>query len=266
MSGARAWLLPREHGAWGMLLQPFAAAAILAGRWTPALPVALLAALAVFLMREPLLVLARQHWVWRERRPETPRAWRWLAAELAVAAAAGVYLFRTLPPLPLAMLGAAAAGMTLLSVWVALRNRQRAVPFQLAVAASLGANALLAALAATGAVPLWAWLLWALLTLHSAAAIFVVHARLAARTADARRAYRAAVRFDAVQLAIGAGVFFALGLFPASPLLFSTAVNAWELRRIGRTEPLTRVGFRTLGFSLAHTGLAIAVLWQSARA
>ena len=71
MARGRGWPLPREHGAWGMLLQPFAAAAVVAAEWTPALGAALGAMLAVFLAREPLLVLARQRWVWREPRPET---------------------------------------------------------------------------------------------------------------------------------------------------------------------------------------------------
>ena len=77
-----------------MLLQPFAAAAVVAAEWTPALGAALGAMLAVFLAREPLLVLARQRWVWREPRPETARARRWLSVELAAAAACGAYLDR----------------------------------------------------------------------------------------------------------------------------------------------------------------------------
>ena len=264
MSGRRGWLLPREHGAWGMLLQPFAAAAILAGEWTPALAAALLAALTVFLMREPLLVLARQRWVWREPRAESAKAWRWLAAEAAIAAACGAYLWSALPRLPLALLGAVAAAMTLAAVAITLRNRQRSAAFQMAVSAALGGSCLLAALAATGRVPGWAWQLWGLLTLHNTAAIFVVHARLARRTKDAPRAFMNAVRMDAAQFAIAAAVAFAAGIRLAGPMLFSVALNAFELRRLRTAEPLTRVGLRTLAFSLAHTALAIAVLWGTA--
>ncbi len=254
-------MMPREHGAWGMLLQPFAAAAILAGEWTPALAAALLAALTVFLMREPLLVLARQRWVWREPRPESAKAWRWLAAEAAVAVACAAYLWFVLPRLPLVLLGGAAAAMTLAAVAITLRNRQRSAAFQMAVSASLSASCLLAALAATGRVPAWAWQLWALLTLHSVTAIFVVHARLARRTKQARHAFANAMRMDAAQLALAATVAFAAGIRLAAPMFFSVALNAFELRRLRTAEPLTRVGLRTLAFSLAHTALAIAVLW-----
>lgn len=262
MSRGREWLLPREHGAWGMLLQPFAAAAILAGQWTPALGAALAAALAVFLMREPMLVLARQRWVWRERHPESARAWWWLVCEAAVAAAAGLYLWFALPRLPLIALGAVAAAMTLAAIFLTLRNRQRSPAFQVAVAAGLGSSCLLAALAATGRLPSWAWLLWVLLTLHSVTAIFVVHARLARRTKQARAAFVRAVRVDAAQLVLGAAAALAAGLYLAAPMLFSAALNALELRRLSVFEPLTRVGLRTLAVSLAHTALSAAVLWN----
>ncbi len=254
-------MMPREHGAWGMLLQPFAAAAILAREWNAALAAALLAAFSVFLMREPLLVLARQRWVWREPRPQAAKAWRWLAAETCVAAVCGAYLWFTLPRLPLVLLGGVAAAMTPAAVAVTLRNRQRSPAFQIAVSASLGSSCLLAALAATGRIPAWAWPLWALLTLHSVAAIFVVHARLARRTKDARPAFANAVRISAAQLALAAAVAFAAGIRLAAPMLFSVALNAIELRRLRTAERLTRVGVRTLSFSLAHTALAIAALW-----
>ena len=70
---------------------------------------------------------------------------------------------------------------------------------------------------------------------------------------------------DAAQFALAAAVAFAAGIRLAVPMFFSVAVNAFELRRLHTTEPLTRVGLRTLAFSLAHTALAIAVLWTAAR-
>lgn len=56
-----AWiLLPREPGAWGMLLAPFVAAAILGRAWTLELLAGLAAILLAFVIREPLTFLARQ--------------------------------------------------------------------------------------------------------------------------------------------------------------------------------------------------------------
>ena len=75
-------MLPREHGAWGLLLMPFLCAAVLARRaeWLllPALGLALLG----FILREPLVTLARQRWVWREEKPESVAAARCLAWQL----------------------------------------------------------------------------------------------------------------------------------------------------------------------------------------
>ena len=60
----RGWiLLPREHGAWGILLVPFVAAAVLGWPWTLDLLVSFAAILLAFVVREPLTVLARQRWV-----------------------------------------------------------------------------------------------------------------------------------------------------------------------------------------------------------
>ena len=244
-----------------MLLQPFAAAAVVAAEWTPALGAALGAMLAVFLTREPLLVLVRQRWVWREPRPETARARRWLSVELAAAAACGAYLWAVLPRAPLAALGAVAVAMTALAVRVAVRNRQRSPAFQALTSAALGSTGLLAALAATGGLPPWAWQLWGYLTLHSANAILVVHARLAARAGGARRAPRGAWSMGAAQFAAGFAVAAAAGALAAAPLVFSAAANTLECRRIGAPEPLRRVGFRTLAVSLLHTGVAMGVLW-----
>ena len=70
---------PREHGAWELLLQPFVAAAILAGFWHWLLLPTLALVLLGFLLKEPLVVLARQRWVWRSPDQQTPVAWRWLA-------------------------------------------------------------------------------------------------------------------------------------------------------------------------------------------
>ena len=66
-----AWIqFPREHGAWGMLLFPFISAAVLTGAWSWSYIPASFAALAVFLIREPLTVLARQEYVWTNEHPE----------------------------------------------------------------------------------------------------------------------------------------------------------------------------------------------------
>jgi hypothetical protein len=265
-----AWLIPREHGAWAMLLAPFVAASILARRFPVESVAAFVVLLAVFLAREPLVVLWRQARVWKERRPEAVRARYWLAAEAAAGLPAGMFLWARLPAAPLAAMGAAAAALTGFSAWMVVANRRRSIPLQLASAAGLNMSALLAWLAARGSLAPAAWWLAALMFAHSAAAVLVVHARLelrvAARTgADARAPWRRALAAQAgLALAGGACLMAGRPWLAAAPLV-SAAVHAASLRRMlapgALALPLESVGRRALALSLAYSALVIAALW-----
>lgn len=259
-----------------MVLQPFAAAAILARTWSWLLIPALGAVLAVFVLREALMVLARQKWLWREARPETAAARRSLFVESLVLAACATTLWLGLPGLPLIALGLVAAAMTAIAVYLTLNNRQRSVTLQIASAFGLSSSGLLAALAATGELRPWVWMLWLVLALHSLAGIYVVHARLdammAARNPDRLPAQAARMRITAktvqvVQLLAAVPVALLLPRRLIWPMLFSSTVNLIELDRLreprGLREPLRRVGFRTLGLSILHSALSVVVLWQS---
>lgn len=254
-------LVPREHGAWGLLLQPFVAGIVLGRRLDWLLVPAAIAIFLSFIIREPLIVLARQRWVWREPKPETSVALRCLAWQLPVLVLAGGALLWFLPFRPLAAMGAAGAFMTAAAVFVTLRNRQRSIAFQMISSAGLSVTVLLAALIATRELPSWAWLAWALLTLHGLASIFVVHARLDARAGARGGLLKWAVSWQTVQLLIAAGAASPVSI----PLAFSSAVNLAELWRLrspaALREKLTRVGVRTLLYAIAHMGLTIAVLW-----
>lgn len=261
--------VPREHGAWGLLLQPFVAGAVLAGDWSWNLLPALGLVLLGFLLREPLTVIARRRLVWRRAGAEEKPAWLWAGLEVLALAACFALLARaaTLPAL-LALVGVA-AGMTVAAVWVSVRNRQRSIVFQVVSAAGLSTTALLAVLASTAAIPGWAWWLWAVLTAHAAASILVVHSRLRIRAARGAAGagggiLGAAYTAQALQLASGAA------LPPlAFPFVFSALANAAELLRLRSArnlgEPLTRVGFRTLAVSLVHLAISIYCLWPLAR-
>lgn len=261
-------LWPREHGAWGLLLQPFLAGAVLAGHWTWLLLPALGAILLGFALREPLVILARQAFVWRDRNPLTPRAFRWLTCELAGLAVCFSLLARHVPPAILAAYAAVGAALTSLAVWVTIRNRQRSRLFQAASAAALGSTALFAAAVSTGTIPGWAWILWAVLSLHGVAAILVVHARLerriGLRSATPLSSMGRQYAYQFTQIPAAAALAF---LHPALalPPLFTLAVHILELRRLSSPnalgEPLTRVGLRTLTFAILHLLLAMTCCW-----
>lgn len=267
--------VPREHGAWGLLLQPFLAAILLArnGHWLllPALALILLC----FIIREPLLVLARQRWVWRKPKGQSAVARRWIFIELAGVGLSFLILTAHVPIPYLVVLAGVVVLLTLVAVWCSVRNLQRSVLFQTVIAAGLGSTALLAALVVTGELPAWAWLLWLVLSLHSSATILVVHARLRARAAlrlhaDAK-AHGIVYAAQGIQVVAGIAVLAVTSAATyAIPLLFSASVNTIELLRLstgrGLTESLTSVGYRTLAISLIHTGFTVAALWTLAGA
>ena len=278
----RVWLpVPREHGAWGMLAQPFLAALVVValrgeGRhWMGAIP-SMAAAALVFLIREPLLVLARQKWVWRDaggKRPETAVARRWVAIEALALLASGAWLLAVWPVRLAATLllvgGVGAAALTGLAVYVTIRNKQRSIWFQGLSAAGLSASGLAACLAVTGRVPEWGWWWWGLHAAHFLAGILVVHVRLEARIAARRGRGMPPEFFKArQQTAIVQAVFLAAGLAMLAMgkewyAGAAVASAAWHLYNLyaARTPaavmmPMTSVGKRALAASIVFTIVA----------
>lgn len=263
--------IPREHGAWGLLLQPFVAGAVLAGHWTWLLVPALGLVLLGFLLREPLIVIARHRWVWRRYGPAQRAAQRWAVIELAGVITCLVLLARSTALLPLLGLAAVAGLLTAAAVWVTLRNRQRSIPFQLVSAGGLSTTALLAALVGAGGVPSWSWWLWGILTAHAMASILVVHARLKARAAlrggGSTGTRNSDLAAQMLQLAAAAAVAMVEWRL-AVPLIVSAVANGAELRRLQTPgqlqESLPRVGYRTLAVSLLHLAATVVCLWPLA--
>jgi len=255
-----------------MLLTPFFAAAILLRRvyWTE---FAALAAMAcAFAIKDPLIVMGRQRFVWTEQHAETRAATRSAAIEFLVMAAAGLTLMLARGWRPFLPLFIGAGAFTGLAVTLHVQNRQRSEWFQTASAFALTATSLTACLAATGAVPEWGWMLWVLCAIEAAAGIFVVHARLdariAVRTGKAAPAGNRRGAFVCQGVLIGAAAYFAWAgrLMIAAALLVATAGYLFDLMRQRRTEslqlPLTSVGMQALGLSIVYTGMVVAGLWS----
>jgi hypothetical protein len=262
---------PREHGATAMLLLPFLAGAILLRRVSWMEAIALAAIVLAFAVKDPLVVVARQRWVWNQPHPETRIARRWAALEILALAICGAALLYYGPRGAYILIGAGAAGFGALAIWVNVRNRQRAVWFQIASALALTSTSLLPGLSALGLIPRWAWTLWLLNALQSTAAIFVVHARLDARIAmrkserglsDNRRAAIVSI----VVLVIAAGVFAVLQApWVTAALILAVAGYAFELHRQqdarSLRSPLTHVGLQSLALAALYGTLIIAGLW-----
>jgi hypothetical protein len=262
--------MPREHGATAMLLIPFFSAAILARgvRWAEA--VALLAAFVTFAAKDPLLVLARQRWIWKQRRPETDAAKSWLMGEALTLAVCGLLLATAWPLWMLTAAGIGALGFSALAVYVNVRNRQRSTVFQIMSAVALSSTSMAACLSATGAIKPWCWWLWLLCGLQATAGILVVHARLEARIAARRsqpvdRTWRRPAFCAAVAL-LGASGVAAVGRQPwiAAALALAGAGYLYDLRR--QTNPqslqmaLTKVGLQAMSLAIVYALLVVVGL------
>ena len=264
---------PREHGATAMLLLPFLCAAILLRQVRQTEAVALVAVVFAFALKDPLIVLARQRWIWKQPHPETKAARRWVTVELLVLAACGVLLLWSGPRLAYLLLGLGAAAFTVLAVAINVHNRQRAEWFQSASAAVLTATSLVACLSVLGTIPRWCWLLWLLNALQAAANIFVVHSRLDARIAlrknEAVPAANRRAAMASVAALLLAAALFAMWQRPwiAAALLVAAAGYAFELRRqkdpASLQMPLTRVGMQSLALAILYGSLVIVGLWPS---
>jgi YwiC-like protein len=269
-SAAHAYV-PREHGATAMMLTPFFCAAILLRHvyWQEA--VALVAIVVALVIKDPLVVIARQRWVWKQKHAETDAARRLVVIELLLLAAAGATLLLTRDWRPLAALFIASAAFTALAVAVNVQNRQRSVWFQVMSAVALSGTSIAACLAGPGKVPAWGWVLWALCALQATAGIFVVHARLDARIASRKgepthSSNRGAALAVQLILLLTAVAFATLGRFWIAAALAVAATCYWiDLRRQQTSASLQMslksVGQQALTLSIAFAILIIIGLW-----
>jgi hypothetical protein len=258
-----------------MLLLPLIAALLVYHRLTWQVLPALAAVVLVFLVRDPLTVIARQKWVWRGERPETAVARRYLAVELILLAMCGGMLAIVWPLRTLAALGGAAGALTILAVYMTVRNRQRAVWLQALSAAGLSSSALAACLAISPAVPAWGWWIWTLHAAHFLGGILVVHVRLEARialrkpgtelTSGFLRLWRDAalvqlsVAIAAVALLARGSWFYGAALAGSSAFHLADLFNLHTARAL--SLPMKSVGKRALTVSIVFTLLVVAGSW-----
>lgn len=280
----RRLLLPREHGAWGLVLLPFLAGALVAGNWaTLRMLAAALAVFSVFLLREPLLALWRLRAAAHKYGSDAvgfaangPRQSERESAKLSLltyglgAATSGVYLLLSLLLGPLLLLAGCTAVLLPTLLHFTVRNYQRHPALQIAGVLGLTASSLLSYLVGRGywdEPAIWIWLLSAA---HGSASVLVVHARLEAilarrmpgpaPTTDRRTAVLGQVGL-ALLLAIVAATGRPWLLLPFLPPMTLHCWELWQLR--GQVAPrvsLHRVGWMQLSASGAFCLLLVAVL------
>ena len=264
--------LPREHGATAMLFTPMACVAILARTWHWVELATAVAAFAAMSVKDPVVLLLRERFVWKRAHADGPAARKWATIWSVLLVASGIVLLMTWPLVAVVAMAGSLGAFSGLAVWVNVKNKQRSTLFQILSAAALTSSSLAMSLSAKGAIADWCWWLWGLLGAQAATGILVVHARLDAKialkgkVADDGKFRRAAMVAIAV-LVCGAFymLFSAHRPWLAVALMFAALVYSNDLRAQLNPEnlemPLMRVGRRALAMSSLYAVLLIVGLW-----
>lgn len=246
-------LLPREHGAWGQLGLPLAAA-LAQGRPGAASWLLTAAVVLAFLAHEPLLVLLGQ----RGRRvadEEGPRARRWLAAQGALAAATGLAGLGLAPAAArLALLVPATLAVVVIVLLV--KKLEKTVPGEVTVAAALASAAFGVALAGgvSPRVAVGSLAAWVLAFAAATVAVEVILVRVRSK------GERDPGRRNAVLAALLGAAAFALpaaGLPGAVPY---AVLPTAALSVVVCLAPISPKRLRTLGWALVASSTATFVV------
>jgi hypothetical protein len=254
-----------------MLLTPIICVAILARQWHWSELATLTAAFAALAAKDPMVVLARQRFVWRQRHPETAAAAQWLTGWIVILLLSGLVLAFNWPLKGIVALGLGVCIFSMLAIAINVKNRQRSTLFQIASAAALTSSSLATSLSATGAIAPWCWWLWLLMAMQATAGILVVHTRLDVRiasrgTAQASKHLRSAAQVSLSALACAAVTAALLGHGWIALALLVVVMGYWyDLR--GQQDPaalqtpLKTVGQRALALSSLFAALLIIGFW-----
>ncbi len=172
--------LPTDHGSWVFLLNPLLIGLFAGGRWTPAIAPLVVAALAAFLLRQPVTIAVKAYSGRRSRR-DLPAAVFWiliygliglLAVEALVRSGFDYLLLLALPALPV-------------FIWhlvlVSRREERRQIGVEIVGSGVLALAAPAALWVAHGYADPRGWWLWALTWFQSAASIVYAYLRLEQR-------------------------------------------------------------------------------------
>jgi hypothetical protein len=254
-----------------MLLTPIVCAAILAREWRWSELATLTAALAALAAKDPMVVLARQHFVWKQRHPETTAAVQWFVGWIVILIVCGVIFVATWPRTAIMALGLGVCGFSALAVAINVKNRQRSPLFQIVSALALTSSSLATCVSATGFIAPWCCWLWILMAMQATAGILVVHARLDARIASRGTAVPSEGYRRAAQVALSVLICTAIAAITlrrgwiALALLVVVAGYWFDLRgqrdSVALQIPLKRVGQRALALSSVYAVLLIMGLW-----
>jgi YwiC-like protein len=265
-SRMRAMVIPREHGAWGMLLVPLATGAVVAlrgGGNASALTLFLVAALSLFWLRTPVESWLGTSAIKAQTEPERKMVLRTILAIAALALASVTALLWN-GNRGLMLIGAIAGSAFAVQAVVRKLGRKGRMPAQLIGAIGLSSSAAGAYYVATGHLDGTAIALWLANWLFAADQIHFVQLRIhSSKAGSFEEKLHLGLPFLLMQIALIATVFAAcrFGLFPAvAAAAFLPVLLRGTLWFLRRRQPLDvhKLGFSELGQSLLFGALLCA--------
>lgn len=219
LSKKRALPLPREHGAWAILIVPYFTGAyvgIVSFDGTIIWPLAgFPAVLLLFLCRPAVMKLIKRRYLNGSFGPEAA-ALAWISAILAGGALViFLLLSQVRSPLGLLLLGTFGAMLFCLHLWRTLARRERSIPGELIGVLMLTLTAPLACFLAAGRLDYECWTLWLLSALYFGASVFYVKMKLRA-SAGRRGPYSVSSKIDAGRTTLAYLLFMLIALGTAA--------------------------------------------------
>lgn len=256
-------VLPREHGAWAVLIVPALSASLLTQSVNLDFFLLQLCSLMVFMSSPLLHVILRQFSGSPPQREKYIQAGFWAAAYLALALAfilpVLIHGHERLIPIGLLALAALAGNYFL------TRNSPRTIPGDLAAVIGLTLTGPASYYVLTGAFDLKSFILWAFNFLFFGYCIFYVHEKInASATKKAVLSFQEKLRCGkyliAYNVLAASGLLFLFleGVTPAYSLLAFLPIAAHSI--YGTMRLSGRVRFRTLGYALLCQAVFFAIL------
>jgi hypothetical protein len=256
-------VIPREHGAWAILLLPLMLGAVIAGRFTPAVLVLLASALFVFLSYTPARVLSR-HLTDQRQAPGRLRQAAWWTALYLIPGIAGCVWLLAHGHHALLLPGALAMASFLAALFASC-SMPKSIAGDLfsVVGLSLGAPAAYAV--ASGVLDRTAWLSYLMIVLFFGSSVFYVRMKINAiavrRESLTWREKWALGKPNILYQSVVIGIVVALAFVQWSPRLVPLAFVPMIVHAFLGTIFLSRrVKLTTLGSLLVAQSVAFGAL------
>lgn len=261
--------LPQDHGSWVFLFSPLLIGLFLAPSWNRNTGFLVIAALAAFMMRQPVTLLAKIYSGRRSPRDKSAALF-WsmayglvglLAAVKLIQAGHGYLLYLAVPAVPV-------------FIWhlllVARRAERRQAGLEIVATGTLSLAAPAAYWLGAGGYHPTGWLLWALVWLQAAASIVYAYLRLSQRELSEIpspgirwQMGRRALLYTSFNLALvfGLGVAGIVGRWLFLAYLLQWLETLWGITHPAVRVKPTRIGIRQLIVSSLFTVLFI-LFWS----